>query len=365
MIFCLGDDILESLSNNQDIPNIEDLFQQFTSIIISDYNILIAESDLIIKLGQKIIKSSKYPDTIKRVIRHCYKTYTSNYQLIDKVNLYFIITLKNYHNNNKKYLCKDYIKDKKIELNFPINFLSENSDDCSFYEYICKSYMKSDLESLSGISIQLDIRHGGGATIGDEFERLSKGGKIILAICDSDKFYPNSKFGQTAMNLKNSFNNLHRLGNVHMFYYILEVAEKENLIMPSEYIKFYEIQNNNKFQNELQHFLEIENSDSNNFLIFLDFKSGIKKKIIMEDKEYFMNLFEKFPRIFKLDNFNNLDSKEDKDIIIKGTERKILPNLYDSLIINTSPNVYVYNFRKKIADLLFCFGISQQKQILI
>ena len=85
----------------------------------------------------------------------------------------------------------------------------------------------------------------------------------------------------------------------------------------------------------------------------------------MENREYFRNLFEKFPRIFELDNFNNLDSRGDNDIIIKGTKRTILPDLYNSLNINTSPNVYIYDFRKKIADLVFCFGISQQKQILI
>jgi hypothetical protein len=366
MIFCLGDDILESLSNNQNIPDIEDLFQQFTNIIVSKYNILIAQSSLIITLGKKIIENEKHSNTIKRVIRHCYKTYTSNYQLLDKVNLYFIITLENYQNNdNNIYLCKDYIKNKNIELNFPISFLSENSKDCSFYKYICESYMKPFLELLSGISIKLDIRHGGGETIHDELKRLSEEGKIILAICDSDKFYPDSNFGKTATKLENSFNNLYRLGNLHVYRYILEVAEKENLVMPSEYLQYYETENDKKTQTTLEKFLEIEHSDFNNFLYFLDFKSGIKKKIIMENREYFRNLFEKFPRIFELDNFNNLDSRGDNDIIIKGTKRTILPDLYNSLNINTSPNVYIYNFRKKIADLVFCFGISQQKQILI
>mgnify|MGYP000969353686 CR=1 FL=1 len=364
MIFCLGDDILESLYNSQDIPNIEDLFQQFFNIITSDYNILIAQSNLIISLGRNIISNEKYSDTIRRVIRYCYSSFTSNYQLLDKVQSYSVITLQNIQNmdDNIYYLCKNYIENKNIKLNEKISFVSENSDDCLFYKYICENYTQL---LKQGISLELRDYHGGGASIGKEFERLVKNGEITLAICDSDKFYPNSNFGQTAINLKDSFDNLHRLGNLHMCHYILEVAEKENLIMPSEYIKFYEIQNDNKFQAELQHFLEIENSDFNNFLTFLDLKDGIKKKIIMEDKEYFMNLFEKFPRIFELDNFNNLNSKEDNDIVIKKTERKILPNLYDSLIINTSPNVYVYNFRKKIADLLFCFGISQQKQILI
>ena len=186
-----------------------------------------------------------------------------------------------------------------------------------------------------------------------------------MAICDSDKFYPKSNFKDTATSLENSFNNLDDSENLHVYRYILEVAEKENLIMPSEYLRYYETENDNKTQTTLEKFLEIEHSNFKNFLNFLDFKSGIKKKIIMEDKEYFRALFEKFPKIFELDNFNNLDFKEDNDIIIKGTKRKILPNLYDSLIINTSPNVYIYNFRKKIADLVFCFGISQQKQILI
>lgn len=365
MIFCLGDDILESLYNSQDIPNIEDLFQQFFNIITSDYNILIAQSNLIISLGRNIISNEKYSDTIRRVIRYCYSSFTSNYQLLDKVQSYSVITLQNIQNmdDNIYYLCKNYIENKNIKLNEKISFVSENSDDCLFYKYICENYTQL---LKQGISLELRDYHGGGASIGKEFERLVKNGEITLAICDSDKFYPNSNFGQTAINLKDSFDNLHRLGNLHMCHYILEVAEKENLIMPSEYIKFYEIQNDNKFQAELQHFLEIENSDFNNFLTFLDLKGGINKKIIIQNEEYFITIYEKFPHIFYSCKYECLDSEDENSTIIHGIERKCLSGIIDcNSIINISSNVYIYSFRKKIADLVFCFGISQQKQILI
>lgn len=168
---------------------------------------------------------------------------------------------------------------KQINNNF---LVCENVRDSSFYvdgtNFLLSSFM--------GNAFRLNISdgNGGGGTIVDVLKKYEK--YPCLAICDTDKKYPNYKIGQTLTDVKAYFNGCH---GTRMWMYALEVHEVENLIP----LKLLEVVRKEKVHKQRMNTIKsiISTNAGNDFLKYFDFKKGFREKLLVEIKGKDANYF--------------------------------------------------------------------------
>jgi hypothetical protein len=111
--------------------------------------------------------------------------------------------------------------------------LGENLTDAALYRTMGKAFI-----ALRGWNVRLafEERGGGGSTTAPAFEKLVSDGKIVLAIADSDRKYPDGPLGSTAARLlrvqKKAFQHVH----------VLHVRFAENLLSSAVYKEAFESQ---------------------------------------------------------------------------------------------------------------------------
>lgn len=182
--------------------------------------------------------------------------------------------------------------------------LSENLDDCSFYDALSKYlHKKSTYLTLSEISLRFVFC--GGSQPQKTSENELKQGSFVLLIMDSDKNFADDSLGTSA---KDAIKAEAKFLDEIFMLYILNVHEKENLIPPS----FYLLCSNPNHGTQLLKDLSKYETDEKyaEYLKFLDLKGGIKKS-------KFDSLPESYTAFLsKLDSVN-LDVKSDESIIPK------------------------------------------------
>ena len=162
---------------------------------------------------------------------------------------------------------------KLISLNY---LVCENVRDCDFYVFGTKQL----LSRVMGNSYQLNVEegNGGGGTIIDVLKVYEP--YSCLAICDSDKKYPQCGIGKTLSEVLAYFSGLH---GCRMWMYALQVHEVENLIP----IKLLEkIRYGKLHKNRMKTISSIASASfGGEFLKHFDFKKGFREKLLVDINE--------------------------------------------------------------------------------
>lgn len=357
MIFCISDEIINSVSNNDNTLPEENLFRQLSSVINSDYNILTVESNLIVKNYSKIRDSTVIGNKLKRIFFKCFTDFSSLFELTKKVVTKIIITIsEDKRISSDMKVSLNYLEEHSLLLGNSINLLSEDISDSKFYSQITQH-----LNRKLAPSIEIKFRHSGaaGKNLSTTLEtNVLENADFVLSICDSDMKYPESQLGDTAKFLMLKEKELRDKGILHFECYVLEVHEKENLITPKEYSKFMTENVNFKY------FLEIENSiDYYDYLLYFDYKNGITKKNISKDinSDYYKEILTLFPQ---LRNGKNITTLESKDNVCFNLGRKCLDS-FDSKYLNENSTNKIERYRKALTLIIWSWGISLRRQLIL
>lgn len=196
--------------------------------------------------------------------------------LVSILDVYAVITNSKRCSREGKMLILNPFETDDFLFSIETYLATENQRDCSFYKNIAAYFRHNN--KLSHVGIKYRIYKGGGSDLGNTLQTddvLKK--NFVFAIVDSDKHFPDDKFGKTAKSIKFIGHNKYNAD-----YYILKyVMEAENLI-PYEFIK-----------NEHPDFTKIAMYD----LSYFDFKKGLK----------LTNLYEIHSRRYWKNNLTNLD----------------------------------------------------------
>lgn len=161
-----------------------------------------------------------------------------------------------------------------------IGLLTENELDFKFYSKIAEYY--SRYISTFNIKVSFNFHFGGGSQSKAMFDRLTREGKILLCIIDSDKSHPEKSEGSTS----SVFTVEDRSYNNRSLVHVINVREIETLLPLKNIEEILSIQG---VADEIEAFDEIKafslvNTD---FRKFFDHKEGLSLKEAIElDTKY-------------------------------------------------------------------------------
>lgn len=360
MLFCIGDDILHSLENEENLEKIEDVMENLCTMVRSNNNVLSVESKKILIVANEVINSSIIGPFTKRTIKYCYDSYASNFGLFSKLVNRAIINLERREPvEGILSLGLDDIIGFELVLSSKVTLLSEDISDCEFYESLGLHYCKAN-KIFDGFNINFKRSAGAGKNIATKLKTtVEHNREIVFAICDSDKtYYEEITSDKTANYLLSAADELNKLNYQYFSIYILEVSEKENLILPTEYNKFI----NSRKKSSVERFMELEsNSEIYHYLKFIDFKFGVTKVVYEANETYYENLFSVVPEFKKELDLSKL---KDKEPITYFLERKCIEHIkYD--VLDFEKTNYLSDIREKICKFIIAWGISLPKVCLI
>lgn len=353
MIFCIGDEIINSICNNeQNFPQ-DLLLYQLNSIVNSNYNILTVESDLIVKKYTEVKDSSVIDNILKKILFRCFKEYSQVFGLTKIVVTKIIITLSediiltSDMKISLNYLCKH-----ELLLGNRVNLLSEDNSDAEFYHNIAQYIYK---DRAPGTTVQFRHSAAAGNNLGSTLEKnVMENGDFVLSICDSDINVPGNDVGVTANSLCKAKNKLRDENVYHFECWVLEVHEKENLITPKEYGKF--LTDNNNYE----YFIFFEDSSEHfDYLLYYDYKFGIKKSNM--NSLYNMDFINLFPHFL---NGKVIEELQPKESITVNLGRKCLSNFRPEFLNDNTDNK-IEKYRKAIALIVWSWGLSYRSKLII
>ena len=230
----------------------------------------------------------KNENTIANAFQYIYEKFSILNSVRDNLN--YVVSIGIYEKDfeiinkiiriNYSYALKQHFWDET-------SLVLENIDDDKYIKSIV-DYEKNKpfIQEMKNIEYKYRKEQGGGnININQTFLARLKEHSFILAFLDTDKKYPNDKYGPTANNFELD-NTIIKYKNI--FYYIPNVHEIENLFSSDGFMELsnYTIGARNKIKE-----LEGKNiKDSNLFRAFLDIKKGYTYKTL--DNEYLKDLFE-------------------------------------------------------------------------
>lgn len=106
-----------------------------------------------------------------------------------------------------------------------VTLLLENSRDSSILEKTREIFQLVEKKRIKGINFSFNVESGNGADIAAHWNTLRDNNKPFLCIVDSDKRFPDSGLGQTALSVKRGQGNEHLYESV-----VMGVQEIENLV---------------------------------------------------------------------------------------------------------------------------------------
>lgn len=339
MIFSIADDLLIKLKNGEKIERQEYIFEQLYNLIRSKNNVLLTESKYLFVNFFDIIKND-YDEKIKVVLKYLYESYVQYNSLKDIVKYRVILNLKrNIKLEDELYITWEYLMEKNINLSDKVTILTEDARDGKFY----KELVENSNIICDGTNLRFHYNNGGGSSMDYTYSMCIENNEdFIFIIVDSDKKHPQGEFGKTCNNIKNKYMEYELKNYLHSYLHVLNVHEKENLLMPSEYLKMGAP--SNKMFNYL---LKVE-KERGEYLLYYDLKRGIKNNQFTGPlREYYSTLLEMFPELemkcgdLKLPRFS--------DVVKKDFEIKDL---------DTNPNSYLYDIRLNLCNIIYSFGIS-------
>ena len=152
-----------------------------------------------------------------------------HYQLAQIKNLvsnYVVITFEKQKDDSKAILINPIIE-RRFEAYNETHVITENIQDSIFFKYLVKFFLRE--HAIRYCNICFFPVMGGGDTTADVLRHEIEDRRFLcLVIADSDRKYPHSKYGQTALKIKEIIENYNPF---HCDLYIMDqVMEVENLI---------------------------------------------------------------------------------------------------------------------------------------
>lgn len=296
-------------------------------------HIVLAENKMLVELA----KCDRLTQNARRVYNH----------LIKKIGLIggiqknlkgFIVILGNVDKINRNDSSGQIIYEVPItyfddpEKLLPLHLIAEDDSDCEFYYYITRRYIQ---EHRLGCGLEVRNVHGGGDQTHIIYERqLIRYYRTCLAILDSDKKYENDKIGSTAKKVIDKYEEYQE--NYITDYHVINVREKENLVVPSLY-QLCSKSHSIKTDLEILHLLET-NEILNSIYRFGDIKDGIKLREILEIEENTKLLVEYLKQLIKNRQYDKSDNKDIlmflADTIDNIIGEKVLTKFIEKIAIN-------------------------------
>ncbi|UWP78210.1 hypothetical protein KZR06_15405 (plasmid) [Lacticaseibacillus paracasei] len=372
MIYCVGKSVFDDILSDSNVASIDCLMKFLLKIIRGKYNYVATDYADFLKISSKLIaksKKTKKGDT-ERVIRYLESKYTMDFSLISKIHpkvnvivgenpsMIFIQKSNTKIDNTSDILLT--FKDLNIPLRLEeaVSLISENIEDDKLYYSIANCFFKKMLGKYSSsISIELKYGNGGGTSIRNVVLSSIKHNKqSVLSIVDSDYHCPTGQLSKTAKGIQNTRiwpicpKNYHSC----FFCYTLPVIEKENLLLPSEYLNPEYLLSKEKHTSTeidtLNNLKKCENEQSKNcnyfFLDYYDYKKGFSK---LDDDaiQFFDELLNNHPEL---------------------KNPALLPHISSRIDCNKvawTVNNRLFKIRNTIANLLIAWGFSGKPYDLI
>lgn len=364
MIYAINEDVLDGIfSEKSNI--VEMLMGNLLKVIKSNYNFVTLNFDTALKKIPIVINNceSKGLKNTKSVIEAIEENWYETYNLVKEIHPKIIFTTKSCSNDKQPDYLVD-INNITHDFNLNLNFsdkqylVSEDISDTKLYTSIANAFFRKKFEKNSGFELYLERENGGGGNTADlVHDKISDQSAMALVIVDSDKTFPKKELGHTAQKLKNMLDAGDACCNKCKLH-ILPVHEKENLILPSEYLVKLKLKgklqhDSSRIINSLRKLRIIEDlslrEDSSKYYIdYYDLKKGIsiEKEEGVDDPEvsFFSSLIQQ------------LIEDHSKNTVRTCKNLTKYVNLEE--IEWTNCNNHLYSIRLKIAKLIIAFGIS-------
>lgn len=376
MIYCIDNDILDRLIEGTEVQTIEKLMQRLEIIEHSDYHYVSTNEPEFLKIINKCLLSidRKSQQFTFEVLKHIEHDFSEVFSTLANVHPKVIIHIADNFSlvksvNNDDIILNYNSSDEMIKFWEPTFLISENPTDGTLYETIGKSFFKSKFERLStAFNVQIKVGNGGGGTIKKELKNeIFHNRQIVLCIVDSDRKSPMGEIGHTAQitDVKVILEDKSTILSGAYYRYVLPVHEKENLILPSEYLSLTKNEGNlidSPFRSDVIIKLrkmskierEVDNHD-NYYLDYYDWKNGVCTNI--NEDIYFNPLLEKY---------SELKSKSNSGQKTLGFGKNFLNDVNPNHIqIKWDVNNHLVNIRKKIGNLVIAFGFSSSGSSLL
>lgn len=264
MIIKIDDDIIKEIkklnSNEKDgLSKIAEAYRNNKHYIIGS-----------IKLFELLSKYSFISENDRATFRHlCSKTLE-----LSSLNSLKSVVLVSYNNKNtQENECFNIKLEEITKKNFleESRLICESLEDCSFYYWLSKFWLKTINNKFMKANIRMENVHGGGNDLGKVIEEKIQKGYACCIIADSDKKNKEDNYGNTYNNAiyKINKNKNEFIGKIKC----LEVREKENLLFP-EIMKC--TQSYRHCKDLLEDFDNIYNSKNEEIYYYLDLKDGVK-----------------------------------------------------------------------------------------
>ena len=159
-------------------------------------------------------------------LRQSERMYYQLPRIKELVSNYVLVSFNRQTDDGKAILINPIIE-RKFEAYNETHVITENILDSIFFKYIVKFYLRENAIRYCNISFYPVM--GGGDTTADVLRHEIEDGRFLcLVITDSDRKFPDSKYGQTALKIKDV---METYSPFHCDLYIMDqVMEVENLI---------------------------------------------------------------------------------------------------------------------------------------
>lgn len=201
-------------------------------------------------------------------LRQSERIYYQLAKVKELVSKYIVITFEKQSNDSKAIVINPIIE-RRFEAYNETHVITENILDSIFFKYLVKFFLRENAIRYCNICFYPVM--GGGDTTADVLKHEIEDRRFLcLVITDSDRKYPDSEYGQTALKIKEVMD---RYNPFHCDMYIMnQVMEVENLI-PFGVVK--KAASNSGFS-------QVFEKDAS----FYDMKCGLTLNWLFDDKVY-------------------------------------------------------------------------------
>lgn len=190
------------------------------------------------RLTDRLISSSVTSEKTRGILRKVKSQYTDSQNLKKKLTNYIRIDhgirdIDSENSGHQRCFKVPYAWFSDSEHVQKTRLLCEDDDDCKIYAGVLRAYLVANKINL--VEVVFRPSGSGGNSIQDRLRECEYGEGITICIVDSDQKWPGASLGQTAHQLRRTFDRLDRTKTVaHII--ILECHELEN-ILPTRLIE--------------------------------------------------------------------------------------------------------------------------------
>lgn len=378
MIYYIDASVFDLILAGEMKTQIEIMMNEMKKVVESDYHLVSTDDPKFSRKASSMIKKINevsYPATFW-MLKYIDKRYAEYYSFVKKIHPkihvfpHSSVTKFVLRKHKKNELVPDvdlYISDsvKSIRLTEPVSLTSEDISDEELYESIAEAFLyKCYPEVKNLMTLKMEYGYGSGGRTGDRINRhIFHDKKFVLGIFDSDRKSP-FELGEgtaSAADPKKVLGNKMDVLAGAYCYYVLPVHEKENLLLPSEYLSLLKLQEQyddghtlSQKQKIMQKLCEAEDEkDDQSGKFYLDYYD-LKKGVSTSDS-FFAPLFKLYPDLVKQNTTSfNENSLHLRNPLLNANVKEV----------DWTNHSRLFELRKSIGKMVIAWGISDSKKYL-